>query len=193
MTYEGVLAVVTMRGELQATYLGEAERADPIRRDALGELAVLLDETEDITEGAAMEEFMLRARRTQLSRRLTKTPAMLLDIHVRNKLEENMARYPEACEETFKAMLEMTGFASGEDVTAEEVAGWGGPPAPSCRRRRQVASDVRVTMAYKDIECSMDFARVDTLKRRVAQGGQPGGEPGAEAALVRLHHRESER
>ena len=170
LTYEGVLADVTMRGELQATYLGEAERADPMRRDGLGELAVLLDDTEDITEGAAMEEFMLRARRTQLSRRLTKTPAMLLDIHVRNRLEENMTRYPEACEETFKAMLEMTGFASGEDVTAEEVAGWGGPPAPSRRRRRKAASAVSVAMAYKDIECDLDPAREETLKRKVAQG-----------------------
>ena len=170
LTYEGVLADVTMRGELQATYLGEAERADPMRRDGLGELAVLLDDTEDKTEGAAMEEFMLRARRTQLSRRLTKTPAMLLDIHVRNRLEENMTRYPEACEETFKAMLEMTGSASGEDVTAEEVAGWGGPPAPSRRRRRKAASDVSVTMAYKDIECDLDPAREETLKRKVAQG-----------------------
>ena len=161
---------MTMRGELQATYLGEAERADPMRRDGLGEMAVLLDETEDITEWAAAEEFLLRARRTQLSRRLTKTPAMLLDIHVRNMLEVNMTRYPEACEETFKAMLEMTGFASGEDMTAEEVAGWGGPPAPSRRRRRQVASDVSVTMAYKDIECNMDCARVETLQRKVAQG-----------------------
>ena len=170
LTYEGVLADVTMRGELQATYLGEAERADPMRRDGVGELVLLLDDTEDITEGAAMEEFMLRARRTQLSRRLTKTPAMLLDIHVRNRLEENMTRYPEACEETFKAMLEMTGFACGEDVTAEEVAGWGGPSAPCRRRRRQVASDVSVTMAYKDIECNMDLARVETLRRKVAQG-----------------------
>ncbi|CAK0765188.1 hypothetical protein CVIRNUC_003233 [Coccomyxa viridis] len=170
LTYEGVLADVTMRGELQAAYLGEAERADPMRRDGLGELAVLLDDTEDITEDVAMEEFMLRARRTQLSRRLTKTPAMLLDIHVRNRLEENMTRYPEACEETFKAMLEMTGFTSGEDVTAEELAGWGGPPAPSRRRRRKAASDVSVTMAYKDIECNLDPAREETLKRKVAQG-----------------------
>ncbi|CAL5224986.1 g7764 [Coccomyxa viridis] len=170
LTYEGVLADVTMRGELQAAYLGEAERADPMRRDGLGELAVLLDDTEDITEGAAMEEFMQRARRTQLSRRLTKTPAMLLDIHVRNRLEENMTRYPEACEETFKAMLEMTGFASGEDVTAEELAEWGGPPAPSRRRRRKAASDVSVTMAYKDIECNIDLARVEALQRKVAQG-----------------------
>ena len=170
LTYEGVLADVTMRGELQAAYLGEAERADPMRRDGLGELAVLLDETEDITEWTAAEEFLLRARRTQLSRRLTKTPAMLLDIHVRNRLEENMTRYPEACEGTFKAMLEMTGFASGEDVTAEEVAGWGGPPTPSRRRRRKVASDVSVTMAYKDIECNLDCAREEILKRKVAQG-----------------------
>ena len=170
LTYEGVLADVTMRGELQAAYLGEAEGADPMRRDGLGELAVLLDDTEDITEDAAMEEFMLRARRTQLTRRLTKTPAMLLDIHVRNRLEENMTRYPEACEETFKAMLEMTGFASGEDVTAEEVAGWGGPPTPSRRRRRKAANAVSVTMAYKDIECNLDFAREDALKRKVAQG-----------------------
>jgi hypothetical protein len=64
----------------------------------------------------------------------------------------------------------MTGFASGEDVTAEEVAGWGGPPAPSRRRRRKTASDVSVTMAYKDIECDLDPAREETLKRKVAQG-----------------------
>lgn len=76
-----------------------------------------------------------------------KTPAMLMDVHVRNVLEMNMTRYPEACEETFKAMLEMTGVASGAELTPQEVAGWGGPAAPPRKARRRVAADVKVAIA----------------------------------------------
>ena len=96
LTYNGVRAAVKKDGELNTKYSDEKEMypADPGDAEVIDFLHCAPEEEWESDEGQAkFKEMVARAR---LEAKMKNTPDWLLGVHVRNKWEENLTRYPGA-------------------------------------------------------------------------------------------------
>ena len=115
LTYDGVKASITARGELIKRYHEKESNNMPVTHvNPIGELLGTLDDCPDRDGPDFTEEHQNKIMESMwklyFARKMEQAPAWLLDIHVRNKWEQYLTHNPRSFQTVFEDFLKLAGW-----------------------------------------------------------------------------------
>lgn len=166
LTYKGVKASVVKSGELNRKYSDEKEMypADEVSgEDELYDVVHTMTKEELQTE-EGKNRLMEAALRAQLEIKYKKTPEWLLDVHVRNKWEENLTRHPGAFRTVYHDFMQLAGWQQSGKLTEANIITW-----ENAVRRLRGEAPVPIRRPSSEDQVDRDYKKITDIDSTTAQ------------------------